>query len=200
MPSHSISINTPTNARIREIVQNLEQSYIPEPDRFIYGGGRLSEFSQPGNNGSYPPASMDELAVGGGPKRKMRQVGEYKDAFDTGLRNVINPVSRTLKPVAKLAKTVAPLAPLLLALGEDMEIKPHKRVIQRKVINREVGGNVKKTAKKSASRVIEAVADKAVKRLGGGRSERGAIVKEVMAQHGLSLPMASKYVKEHGLY
>ena len=36
----------------------------------------------------------------------------------------------------------------------------------------------------------------------GGRapSARGAIVKKVMAQHGLSLPQASKYVKEHGLY
>ena len=36
----------------------------------------------------------------------------------------------------------------------------------------------------------------------GGRapSARGAIVKEVMAKHGLSLPQASKYVKEHGLY
>jgi hypothetical protein len=36
----------------------------------------------------------------------------------------------------------------------------------------------------------------------GGRkpSARGAIVKQVMQQHGLSLPQASKYVKEHGLY
>ena len=31
-------------------------------------------------------------------------------------------------------------------------------------------------------------------------SVRGAIVKKVMAEHGLSLPQASKYVKEHGLY
>lgn len=36
----------------------------------------------------------------------------------------------------------------------------------------------------------------------GGRapSARGAIVRKVMAEHGLSLPQASKYVKEHGLY
>ena len=36
----------------------------------------------------------------------------------------------------------------------------------------------------------------------GGRkpSARGAIVKKVMQEHGLSLPQASKYVKEHGLY
>jgi len=36
----------------------------------------------------------------------------------------------------------------------------------------------------------------------GGRkpSARGAIVKKVMAEQGLSLPQASKYVKENGLY
>jgi hypothetical protein len=31
-------------------------------------------------------------------------------------------------------------------------------------------------------------------------SARGAIVAEVMKKHGLNLPQASKYVKEHGLY
>jgi hypothetical protein len=41
-----------------------------------------------------------------------------------------------------------------------------------------------------------------IKQPSGGRktSARGAIVKKVMAEHGLSLPQASKYVKEHGLY
>jgi hypothetical protein len=34
---------------------------------------------------------------------------------------------------------------------------------------------------------------------GDKRSIRGAIVKKVMREHGLSLPQASKYVKEHGL-
>jgi hypothetical protein len=37
-------------------------------------------------------------------------------------------------------------------------------------------------------------------RAGGARSARALIVKKVMQQRGLSLPMASKYVKEHGLY
>ena len=35
---------------------------------------------------------------------------------------------------------------------------------------------------------------------GAGRSQRNAIVREVMQKHGLSLPQASKYVKEHNLY
>jgi hypothetical protein len=36
----------------------------------------------------------------------------------------------------------------------------------------------------------------------GGKkpSARGAIVRKVMKEQGLSLPQASKYVKEHGLY
>ena len=35
---------------------------------------------------------------------------------------------------------------------------------------------------------------------GGGRSQRNTIVREVMQKHGLSLPQASKYVKENNLY
>ena len=35
---------------------------------------------------------------------------------------------------------------------------------------------------------------------GGGRSQRNAIVREVMQKHGLSLPQAGKYVKEDNLY
>jgi hypothetical protein len=33
-----------------------------------------------------------------------------------------------------------------------------------------------------------------------GRSARAAVVRQVMAQYGMSLPAASKYVKENGLY
>jgi protein-tyrosine-phosphatase len=34
----------------------------------------------------------------------------------------------------------------------------------------------------------------------GGRSKRNEVVREVMKKHGLSLPQASKFVKEHNLY
>ena len=41
----------------------------------------------------------------------------------------------------------------------------------------------------------------AVKKVtGGARSARGAIVSEIMKKHGLSLPEASKFVKQNGLY
>ena len=49
--------------------------------------------------------------------------------------------------------------------------------------------------------IAEAVGAEAKKSLAGGaRGARNAIVKQVMMETGLSLPMASKYVKEHGLY
>ena len=72
MPSHSISICTPTNAKIRKIVQDLEQSYVPEPDKFIYGGGRVEEYCKSGNNGAYPGHYMDHTE-GGGPTKKIEK-------------------------------------------------------------------------------------------------------------------------------
>ena len=36
--------------------------------------------------------------------------------------------------------------------------------------------------------------------MSGGRSQRNAIVRDVMKKHGLSLPAASKFVKSHNLY
>jgi hypothetical protein len=45
------------------------------------------------------------------------------------------------------------------------------------------------------------VPDPIMRIMGKGRpSARGAIVKRIMKEKNLSLPMASKYVKEHGLY
>ena len=68
MPAPSISINTPTNAEIPQIVQNLEQSYTPEPDKFIFAGGQTLEYARSGNNGSYPaPMKSTESTEGGGP-------------------------------------------------------------------------------------------------------------------------------------
>jgi hypothetical protein len=51
-----------------------------------------------------------------------------------------------------------------------------------------------------AKEVGKDVLKSAITGKGGARAARGAIVKQVMAKHGLSLPAASKFVKEHGLY
>lgn len=62
----------------------------------------------------------------------------------------------------------------------------------------------KEAIKKNAPKVTEALkkeADKQIaKAVGGGRSARANIVKKVMAEKGMKMIEASKYVKEHGLY
>jgi len=59
---------------------------------------------------------------------------------------------------------------------------------------------IKENAPK-ATKALKKAADKAVtKAVGGGRAARAAIVKKVMAEKGMKMIEASKYVKEHGLY
>ncbi len=59
---------------------------------------------------------------------------------------------------------------------------------------------IKENAPK-ATTALKKAADKAItKAVGGGRSARAAIVKKVMAEKGMKMIEASKYVKEHGLY
>lgn len=201
MPSHSISINTPTNSRIRQIVQDLEQTYTytGEPDKFIYGGGKVSEYSQSGNAGSYPSHFLDHVEVGGnikktakaqakrvinavgdkavkslggGPKKKMKQVGQFAVDFKKGFDQGISGV---LNPISKTLKPVAKLAKTVAPLAPLLLAL----------------GEGDMTTKPFKKRV---------RAVGGGAKARGAIVSKIMKEQGLSLPMASKYVKDHNLY
>ena len=60
---------------------------------------------------------------------------------------------------------------------------------------------LKKKGRKAAVEGLEAIKKKiGGATSGGGRAARAAIVKKVMAEKGLKMIAASKYVKEHGLY
>ena len=180
MPAHSLSIDTPTNSKIRKIVQDLEQTYTPEPDKFIYGGGKVAEYSTPGNNGAYPGHYMDHTE-GGGPSKKVRKVGKT-------LKQGAKAFNDVATPVAKVVSTLAPLAPLLMALGEgNMETKPVKRKRFR-------------VPKEMVQPVIRRKSEEFIQTQGGGKSARGQIVSQIMKSQGLSLPLASAYVKAHNLY
>jgi hypothetical protein len=88
---------------------------------------------------------------------------------------------------------------------ESMQMEPMQRPRQSKEMM--TGGRRRKGESKlmDASPFAQAEAMKAITGMGrkvGGKSpsERGEIVKKVMREQGLSLPQASKYVKEQGLY
>ena len=124
-----------------------------------------------------------------------------------------------------VAKDLAPIVLPLLGkgmvgayLGTDGQVH-HGANVGRKVggvnlkdaiaFTKDMGSKAVKEVKKRGVKALKAVADdlkasvvreatKAVS--GGGRSARAAIVKRVMAEKGLKMIEASKYVKEHGLY
>jgi hypothetical protein len=74
----------------------------------------------------------------------------------------------------------------MLALGE-METKPVKRKRIR-------------VPKEMTQPVIRRKSEEFIQTQGGGKSARGQIVSQIMKSQGLSLPLASAYVKTHNLY
>ena len=80
-----------------------------------------------------------------------------------------------------------------------------KNPVARGVISGAVGDGVTyMTDNPAAGMAAASAVDGGLKGLGrtrgGGRGARGAIVSKVMKEKGLSLPQASKYVKDHNLY
>jgi len=72
---------------------------------------------------------------------------------------------------------------------------------REQVYEREVMGEKSDAAKRRGGRTTYASSVSSSQgRAGGRRSARGEIVKKVMREQGLSLPQASKYVKDKGLY
>ena len=118
--------------------------------------------------------------------------------------------------VGDVIKTVAPLAPLLLAAGK-------KTRSRKKVEGGQLGlaalenlhgqplptapANAKETmrAEGRPARKLTTKADMPGAYIAGAKPKRAPnarneLVKKVMKEHGLSLPSASKYIKEHNLY
>lgn len=70
----------------------------------------------------------------------------------------------------------------------------------RKSMLGEAGRGRRAEARDERPRVMPVVEEKPKRMVGGAVSARAAIVKKVMAEHGMKMIEASKYVKAHGLY
>jgi len=100
-----------------------------------------------------------------------------------------------LDDLGKVSQAVAPFAPLLMGLGNPKKSKKGGVLIKDYPSQFHINTGLMPPALASYNPPVPSVS-------GSGRkpSERGAIVKRIMAEKGMSLPQASKYVKEHGLY
>jgi hypothetical protein len=83
--------------------------------------------------------------------------------------------------------------------GRESELSRLKRKCKELEEGR-YGGRLDERKRREGGRTVYASNVSSTRRQGGKKSERGEIVKRVMREQGLSLPQASKYVKEHGLY
>lgn len=90
--------------------------------------------------------------------------------------------------VRKVGRAKVPMA-------KEHGVKPSMETYEKQTLG-------KGTAKSIADKVFIKKEDIMGEELphGSGRASRAALVKKIMKEKGLSLPAASKYVKEHGLY
>jgi hypothetical protein len=199
------------NKRLNELNRQLDNMDVITHNPQMLGGGALQRFVSPGNNGQVAP--VDQLAAftprllteqkSGGKISRIKKARRYLDFSED---------------VANRALGLAAKAKLLG--GKKSRIKKAKRYLDfsEDAANRALGlaakanllgGKISRI--KKANRYLdfsEDAADRGIglaakaKLLGGKRppSARALIVKKVMADKGLSLIEASKYVKAHGLY
>jgi hypothetical protein len=115
-----------------------------------------------------------------------------------GKSNIGRKIKNTFK---KVGKFLAPAVPVLKEIGQEVykEVKPilveeGKKQLKEGIKGAISGSGTKKgQVRKTARKAYEGKADKKL-------NARAEIVKKVMAEKGMKMIEASKYVKEHGLY
>jgi len=207
MPAENLSLDNAVNARLRSMLHDLSHvDIIQHQPQMLHGGGSHGNqrVALPGNAGQYPPVEMlAELsqsgraaggALLGGRQNKVRKQGAAKALRTFG--RAVKPLGKNLKPV-KAA----------LAARAVRELEGDMPMAQAEV----VGGKISRMKKaKKWTDYAENTAYKALdlaqaaRSVGGAKPKRtnarAVVVKKVMAEKGLSMIEASKYVKAHNLY
>ena len=126
------------------------------------------------------------------PRTKRMQGGSpFSDAWDDiaeRVKPVVQPISEALTKKA------------VSAIGSGR--KPRTKRMQGGSPFSDAWDDIAERVKPVVQPISEALTKKAVSAIGGKmkkQNKRGEIVKKIMKEKGLNLPMASKYVKEHNL-
>jgi len=212
MPAESISLNNEYNARLRRMLYDLDHVDIINHQPQMLGGGSPypQKIALPGNSGQYPPIQMlsEYKAMGGAAMgAKVKEKAEkYIKKFKDEASDVTQDTLTKMKPVAR--RKVKELADKYLEAEEDHEAA---RDARKGGSHCKKGAGVGKFLKNVANLGLEKVKDvkigdivKGYKDMGGAKPKRtnarAVVVKKVMADRGLGMIAASKYVKEHNLY
>jgi len=223
----NLGIDMPYNNRLRERNRLLEHMDLIQHNPQMLGGGRLRDVALSGNNGAYPmdrERLMELKAMGGAFNltkflRPTMKVLKSKQA-----QAIIRPltdevVRRGVKYAVggkinrlKKAKRWTGYAVDTVSKGLDLGSKAKKLFgygelenVARKVVRKSKKILADPLAQEIVARVRKAPVVRRVEKkvksiVGGGRAQRAAIVKKVMAEHGLGMIAASSFVKKNGLY
>lgn len=188
-----------------EIPSQLEASVLKEPE--VHGGSGFAAATA--HDLGFEP-TLGATSADGKPKRvrtKKIAVGEGLSAAGVSAAGVSGGAKKTRKPKATIdvvAEVPSTEAPAAVEGGKRTRKKKGAGVSGGALLSLKdldkmhgqpeptVQGKV--TVKAEGGRAVGCGVS------GGARGKRNTIVKEVMKKHGLSLPAASKYVKEHKLY
>lgn len=185
-----------------EIPSKVEASVLKEPEVHGGNGFAAATVADLGIEPTLGATGGAEAGVKRRARKKVIQIGEGLAA--AGVSPATSKPKRARK---KKTEEVVPPPPELSAAGVSGGKRKKKggallslkdldgmREQPADTIRAKVAPTAKPEAAAGGSRVGAGVSG------GANRSKRNAIVKEVMKKHGLSLPAASKYVKEHKLY
>jgi len=188
-----------------EIPSQLEASVLKEPE--VHGGSGFAAATA--HDLGFEP-TLGATSADGKPKRVRTNkiaVGEGLSAAGVSAAGVSGGAKKTRKPKATIdvvAEVPSTEAPAAVEGGKRTRKKKGAGVSGGALLSLKdldkmhgqpeptVQGKV--TVKAEGGRAVGCGVS------GGARGKRNTIVKEVMKKHGLSLPAASKYVKEHKLY
>ena len=219
----NLGIDMPYNNRLRERNRLLEHMDLIQHNPQLLGGGRLRDVALSGNNGAYPmdrDRLMELKAMGGAFNltkflRPTMKVLKSKQA-QAIIRPLTDEVVRRGVKYAmggkinrlKKAKRWTGYAVDTVSKGLDLGSKAKRlfgygeleNVVRRgkKMYEDPLVQEVVARARKAP--VVRRVENKVKSIVGGGRAQRAAIVKKVMADHGLGMIAASSFVKKNGLY
>jgi hypothetical protein len=188
-----------------EIPSKVESAVLREPE--VHGGSGFAAATA--HDLGFEP-TLGATSADGKPRRPRTNkiaVGEGLSAAGVSAAGVSGGVKRTRKPKATInvvAEAPTTEAPATVEGGKRTRKKKGAGVsggalLSLKDLDKMHGQpeptvQAKVTVKAEGGRAVGSGVS------GGARGKRNAIVKEVMKKHGLSLPAASKYVKEHKLY
>ena len=181
------------------------------------GGAMIMNHPGEFHSSIYPHALESykhQMSVGG---KKSSFLGDMGKAFAPIAKDVIVPVGKELATEfirnkirgGKKSSFLGDMGKAFAPIAKDVIVPVGKELATEFIRNKMRGGKgndffkaISPVAKVVGKEIIVPLAKEAIKNKmkGGARSARNEIVKKVMAQMGLSLPMASKYVKENGLY